>query len=142
MPQIFIVAVATETDVHSEEFFNEAEARERFDSLKESRFMLSFSAVTLPPAADWAGCCRASQRIWQLFNAMQKGTPADLKFAPTATTAEMIASELGIETPSDDEAATCDCTDCPVCEGHTVCGRCKQCARCHDHAPGCEGCPA
>jgi hypothetical protein len=70
-------------------------------AVRMARAALREPKETEAPAADWAGCCRASQRIWRLFNAMQKGTPADLKLAPTSTTAEMIASELGIALPGE-----------------------------------------
>jgi hypothetical protein len=49
---------------------------------------------------DWAGCCRASNRIADLVCLMYH--PKDeqaRKTWPTATWAELIASELGIEIP-------------------------------------------
>lgn len=49
------------------------------------------------PEPDWAGCCRASRRIWELVNAMyQKSDPQQLALSPTSTCAEIIATELGI----------------------------------------------
>jgi hypothetical protein len=36
----------------------------------------------------------------------------------------------------------CDCTECPKCNGNTVCAKCQQCARCGKHTEGCPGCSA
>lgn len=35
---------------------------------------------------------------------------------------------------------SCNCRQCPVCKGMTVCGECQTCARCNDHKPNCKGC--
>lgn len=40
----------------------------------------------------------------------------------------------------DVEIPACDCEDCAVCGGHTICVKCRMCARCHEHKPGCPGC--
>lgn len=48
----------------------------------------------------WIACCRASNRIWDLVCAMyHPNDPRARQVAPTATCAEMIAAELGIEVP-------------------------------------------
>lgn len=55
---------------------------------------------------DWHACCRASNRIADLVSAVYC-VPAQAKalrrMMPTATWAEIIASETGIEMPSDRE---------------------------------------
>jgi len=46
---------------------------------------------------SWAGCCRASRRIWELVIAMYNhGDPKALAVAPTITCAEIIATELSV----------------------------------------------
>lgn len=52
---------------------------------------------------DWSACCRASNRLADLACAMYH--PKDVKARvvfPTATWAEIIASELGIEVPDEE----------------------------------------
>jgi hypothetical protein len=46
---------------------------------------------------NWIECCNASERIWDLFASLIPNY--DRKLAPTATTAEIIAEELGIPIP-------------------------------------------
>jgi hypothetical protein len=53
---------------------------------------------------DWAGCCRASNRIADLVCLMYH--PGDKKARltwPTATWAEIIASELDIQIPGQED---------------------------------------
>jgi hypothetical protein len=55
-------------------------------------------------AKDWAACCRASNRLADLVCFMYH--PKDelaRKTWPTATWAEIIASELGIPLPEEEE---------------------------------------
>lgn len=49
---------------------------------------------------DWAGCCRAANRLMDMVCLMyHPGDTYTRKVAPTAAWAEIIASELGIEIP-------------------------------------------
>ena len=57
----------------------------------------------LANAEGWAACCRASNRLADLVCLMyHPKDPRYRKTWPTATWAEIIASELGIEVPGDD----------------------------------------
>lgn len=56
---------------------------------------------------DWSACCRASHRLAELVILMYHGKDPHLdlvrKTWPTATWAEIIASELGIEVPETED---------------------------------------
>ena len=55
-------------------------------------------------AANWEGCCRAANRLMDLTCFMyHPGNKEARLIAPTAIWAEIIAGELGIETPSEEE---------------------------------------
>lgn len=45
---------------------------------------------------QWQACCRASNRIWDLVHSMYGG---QRNLMPAATTAEIIAGELGYSIP-------------------------------------------
>ena len=65
---------------------------------------LSIPATTDNAPKDWAGCCRASHRLADLVCSMYH--PSDdkaRKVWPTATWAEIIASELGIVVPGEED---------------------------------------
>jgi hypothetical protein len=79
--------------------------RRYFESDKEYLVNNRDIAVRLLDEATWAGCCRASNRLADLVCMMYH--PKDemaRKVWPTATWAEIIASELGIEVPGEDDA--------------------------------------
>lgn len=78
------------------------DAREVFDGI--SFELTEPEAVNLVNRHAWKACCRASNRLADLVCAMYH--PKDeqaRKTWPTATWAELIASELDIETPSAQE---------------------------------------
>jgi len=59
--------------------------------------------VTAQEKAAWAQCCKAAGRLADLVVAMyHHNDPQARKTWPTATWAEMIASETGVKIPSED----------------------------------------
>lgn len=69
----------------------------------ECKLYHDHSAMIRKQREDWAACCRASNRLADLVCLMYH--PRDKKVRktwPTATWAEIIASELGIAVPESD----------------------------------------
>lgn len=65
---------------------------------------LSIPTTTDNAPKDWTGCCRAACRLADLVCAMyHPGDPRARKTWPTATWAELIASELGITVPGEED---------------------------------------